>query len=180
MLASSQIASGRALPRRAPAPAKAVKVRTPLQPRCQWASLAIRHPSGFAVLSAAWCPLLACQRPHSPAAACHAIPDTLDCLLLPQGVRHVASSRVSSSRRTLVVSAAAAAPRGDSSGQPSSKRVATDAAATAEAPTASPIMSKVEMWNGKKLQTQVFPLAKDTTAIRSLDWERDRFDIEFG
>jgi hypothetical protein len=41
-------------------------------------------------------------------------------------------------------------------------------------------MSKVEMWNGKKLQTQVFPLAKDTVAIRSLDWERDRFDIEFG
>jgi len=36
------------------------------------------------------------------------------------------------------------------------------------------------MWNGKKLQTQVFPLAKDTVAIRSLDWERDRFDIEFG
>lgn len=41
-------------------------------------------------------------------------------------------------------------------------------------------MSKVEMWNGKKLQTQVFPLAKDTVAIRSLDWDRDRFDIEFG
>jgi hypothetical protein len=36
------------------------------------------------------------------------------------------------------------------------------------------------MWNGKKLQMQVLPLAPDTVALRSLDWERDRFDIEFG
>lgn len=31
-----------------------------------------------------------------------------------------------------------------------------------------------------RLTTQIDVIAKDTTAIRSLDWERDRFDIEFG
>ncbi len=31
-----------------------------------------------------------------------------------------------------------------------------------------------------RLTTQVNVIAPDTTAIRSLDWERDRFDIEFG
>ncbi|KAF6259934.1 flavo protein [Scenedesmus sp. NREL 46B-D3] len=36
------------------------------------------------------------------------------------------------------------------------------------------------MWNGKRLQTQVLPLAQNTIAIRSLDYDRDRFDIEFG
>lgn len=30
-----------------------------------------------------------------------------------------------------------------------------------------------------KLTLQVLPIADDTTAIRSLDWDRDRFDIEF-
>jgi flavorubredoxin/flavin reductase (DIM6/NTAB) family NADH-FMN oxidoreductase RutF len=32
----------------------------------------------------------------------------------------------------------------------------------------------------KRLTTQVGSIAPDTTAIRSLDWDRDRFDIEFG
>lgn len=32
----------------------------------------------------------------------------------------------------------------------------------------------------KRLTMQVEDVAADTTAIRSLDWERDRFDIEFG
>lgn len=41
-------------------------------------------------------------------------------------------------------------------------------------------MSELEKWQGeKRLQTQVLPIAKDTVAIRSLDWDRDRFDIEF-
>jgi len=31
-----------------------------------------------------------------------------------------------------------------------------------------------------KLQTQIMKLTEDTTVIRSLDWDRDRFDIEFG
>lgn len=31
-----------------------------------------------------------------------------------------------------------------------------------------------------RLTTQIDIIAKDTTAIRSLDWDRDRFDIEFG
>jgi flavorubredoxin len=32
----------------------------------------------------------------------------------------------------------------------------------------------------KRLTIQVEPVADDTTTIRSLDWDRDRFDIEFG
>ena len=32
----------------------------------------------------------------------------------------------------------------------------------------------------KRLTVQVADLTADTTAIRSLDWDRDRFDIEFG
>jgi len=32
----------------------------------------------------------------------------------------------------------------------------------------------------KRLTVQTVEIAADTTAIRSLDWERDRFDIEFG
>ncbi|MBF2057319.1 MAG: diflavin flavoprotein [Cyanobacterium sp. T60_A2020_053] len=32
----------------------------------------------------------------------------------------------------------------------------------------------------KRLTTQVQKIATDTTVIRSLDWDRDRFDIEFG
>jgi flavorubredoxin/flavin reductase (DIM6/NTAB) family NADH-FMN oxidoreductase RutF len=32
----------------------------------------------------------------------------------------------------------------------------------------------------KRLTIQVEEIAEDTTTIRSLDWERDRFDIEFG
>jgi hypothetical protein len=35
------------------------------------------------------------------------------------------------------------------------------------------------MWREKRLQTQVLNVAEDTVAIRSLDWDRDRFDIEF-
>lgn len=39
-------------------------------------------------------------------------------------------------------------------------------------------MSKVEKWGGeKRLQTQTAPIAQDTTTIRSLDWDRDRFDM---
>lgn len=41
--------------------------------------------------------------------------------------------------------------------------------------------SDIEMWEGsKRLQTQVSEIGPDTTCIRSLDWDRDRFDIEFG
>ena len=46
--------------------------------------------------------------------------------------------------------------------------------------TKEPEMSDVNMWNGKRIQTQVCGIAQDTTTIRSLDWDRDRFDIEFG
>ncbi|MGB5592458.1 MAG: diflavin flavoprotein A, partial [Crocosphaera sp.] len=32
----------------------------------------------------------------------------------------------------------------------------------------------------KRLTIQTGDIAEDTTTIRSLDWDRDRFDIEFG
>jgi len=32
----------------------------------------------------------------------------------------------------------------------------------------------------KRLTMQTGEIAPDTTVIRSLDWDRDRFDIEFG
>ena len=32
----------------------------------------------------------------------------------------------------------------------------------------------------QRLTVQTVELAADTTAIRSLDWDRDHFDIEFG
>lgn len=42
-------------------------------------------------------------------------------------------------------------------------------------------LSAVTLWgDGKRLQTQVAPVAADTITIRCLDWDRDRFDIEFG
>jgi len=41
--------------------------------------------------------------------------------------------------------------------------------------------SEVEVYDGKKrLQTQATTVGADTTCVRSLDWDRDRFDIEFG
>jgi hypothetical protein len=61
-------------------------------------------------------------------------------------------------------------------------RAVSTAAAAVEAPvsTSAAKLSPIEMWNGKRLQTQVLPLAQNTIAIRSLDYDRDRFDIEFG
>mmetsp|Transcript_9557 Transcript_9557/g.20353 ORF Transcript_9557/g.20353 Transcript_9557/m.20353 type:complete len:623 (+) Transcript_9557:94-1962(+) len=54
------------------------------------------------------------------------------------------------------------------------------AVAAVDAPTKVE-MSEVVMWNGdRRIQTQVLPIAADTVSIRSLDWDRDRFDIEFG
>ncbi len=42
-------------------------------------------------------------------------------------------------------------------------------------------LSDIQLWNSdKRLQTQVTEVAEDTLTIRSLDWDRDRFDIEFG
>eukprot|EP00210_Caulerpa_lentillifera_P001943 g1865.t1 len=43
------------------------------------------------------------------------------------------------------------------------------------------VLSEVEIWDKtRRLQTQVFNVGDDTVCIRSLDWDRDRFDIEFG
>jgi hypothetical protein len=43
-----------------------------------------------------------------------------------------------------------------------------------------PKMSGIKMFQGdKRLQTQVLKIADNTVCIRSLDWDRDRFDIEF-
>ncbi|KAL4448067.1 hypothetical protein ABPG75_005286 [Micractinium tetrahymenae] len=53
-------------------------------------------------------------------------------------------------------------------------------AAAVDAPAAAPKLSEIEMWNGnKRLQTVVADVAPNTITIRSLDWDRDRFDIEF-
>lgn len=41
-------------------------------------------------------------------------------------------------------------------------------------------MVKTPIKTNKRLTTQTGQIAADTTAIRSLDWDRDRFDIEFG
>lgn len=41
--------------------------------------------------------------------------------------------------------------------------------------------SAIQMFEGtKRLQTQVAEVGENTTCIRSLDWDRERFDIEFG
>jgi hypothetical protein len=76
-----------------------------------------------------------------------------------------------------------ASSKPEAAGAAAARSVAT-AAAAVEAPVQAPSAAKlspVEMWNGnKRLQTQVLPLAQDTIAIRSLDYDRDRFDIEFG
>lgn len=47
---------------------------------------------------------------------------------------------------------------------------------------AVPTMSEIVNWGAKsnRLQTQVLDLGQDTVCIRCLDWDRDRFDIEFG
>jgi flavorubredoxin len=45
----------------------------------------------------------------------------------------------------------------------------------------APKLSQVVKWQeNKRIQTQILPIAADITTIRSLDWDRDRFDIEFG
>ncbi|KAH9308362.1 hypothetical protein KI387_036273 [Taxus chinensis] len=46
--------------------------------------------------------------------------------------------------------------------------------------TASKLSGVLEWENGKRLQVQRTPIAPHVTTIRSLDWDRDRFDIEFG
>jgi hypothetical protein len=38
----------------------------------------------------------------------------------------------------------------------------------------------VQVIQGKRLQVISAPVAEDTITIRCLDWDRDRFDIEFG
>ena len=58
---------------------------------------------------------------------------------------------------------------------------ATAAPPAAARTTVATKMSEIVLWNGdKRIQTQVLPVADDTVGIRSLDWDRDRFDIEFG
>lgn len=53
------------------------------------------------------------------------------------------------------------------------------AAAVTAAPPAK--LSKVINWQpNKRLQTQTSQITSDISTIRSLDWDRDRFDIEFG
>eukprot|EP00249_Psilotum_nudum_P015689 c25468_g1_i1 orf=99-1802(+) len=44
----------------------------------------------------------------------------------------------------------------------------------------SQLSKVVHSQQGRRLQTQILQIAPDITTIRSLDWDRDRFDIEFG
>ncbi len=42
----------------------------------------------------------------------------------------------------------------------------------------APKLSQVVKWQeNKRIQTQILPIAADITTIRSLDWDRDRFDM---
>lgn len=82
---------------------------------------------------------------------------------------------------------AAAATRGGlkpsrRSASKSVPRGVTTTRAAVSAPEQSEVRnSDIVMWDGtKRLQTQVSEIGVDTTCIRSLDWDRDRFDIEFG
>ncbi|KAK9802723.1 hypothetical protein WJX73_000981 [Symbiochloris irregularis] len=74
----------------------------------------------------------------------------------------------------------AALPAGGSNSRDVSTQAASLAEAPVEAPTATELSKIVEWGQKKRLQTQVAPVADDTITIRSLDWDRDRFDIEFG
>eukprot|EP00793_Prasinoderma_coloniale_P005039 PRCOL_00000800-RA len=54
------------------------------------------------------------------------------------------------------------------------------AAVAAPAPCTGTISEPLLWGEGNKLQTQVVEIGENTTAIRCLDWDRARFDIEFG
>ncbi|MEW5306825.1 MAG: hypothetical protein WDW36_009263 [Sanguina aurantia] len=95
----------------------------------------------------------------------------------PKTVRAVSrtvSSKCSQQRRANFVA--------NSLSQRSSSSVHAATAELSAPTTASPSssLSPIESWNGKRLQTQVLQVAENTLSIRSLDWDRDRFDIEFG
>jgi hypothetical protein len=63
----------------------------------------------------------------------------------------------------------------------SSKRsLAITKGAAVDAPTAEVKDYGVQVIQGKRLQVISAPVAEDTITIRCLDWDRDRFDIEFG
>lgn len=64
---------------------------------------------------------------------------------------------------------------------PARVRVSVSVSASAAAVAAPAKLSSIVNWQpGKRLQTQTAPITSDITTIRSLDWDRDRFDIEFG
>uniref|UniRef100_A0A0C9RM04 TSA: Wollemia nobilis Ref_Wollemi_Transcript_11596_2105 transcribed RNA sequence n=1 Tax=Wollemia nobilis TaxID=56998 RepID=A0A0C9RM04_9CONI len=64
-------------------------------------------------------------------------------------------------------------------GRMRSIRATLDSAVDLEVAT-SKLSNVLEWEKGKRLQTQTTPIAPSVTTIRSLDWDRDRFDIEFG
>jgi len=82
-------------------------------------------------------------------------------------------------RRRTGATAQGPAPRPEPSKSKPRLRIGTRTAAGAV--DATPKLSEVFTWKeDKRIQTQVLPVAEGTTTIRSLDWDRDRFDIEFG
>ena len=60
-------------------------------------------------------------------------------------------------------------------------RFVTPQAATVDAPVAGAVKDYgVNIVQGKRLQVISAPVTKDTITLRCLDFDRDRFDIEFG
>jgi flavorubredoxin/flavin reductase (DIM6/NTAB) family NADH-FMN oxidoreductase RutF len=95
------------------------------------------------------------------------------------------SASALASRLATANAASLAGARGPARGSRRGRRAPplTRAKAVAEPPGAPADVrnSDIEMFEGtKRLQTQVTEIGPDTTCIRSLDWDRDRFDIEFG
>lgn len=94
------------------------------------------------------------------------------------------SASASLASRAVTANAPALVSRARMTRRVAAARAATVRAAIAEPPgsSASEVKnSEIQMFEGtKRLQTQVAEIGADTTCIRSLDWDRDRFDIEFG
>ena len=93
----------------------------------------------------------------------------------------MASRAPATTRATAALSSRARVRRASRSARASTTTFTTRAAIAEPEPVTEVNNSEIELFEGKKrLQTQTSVIGPDTTCIRSLDWDRDRFDIEFG
>ena len=93
----------------------------------------------------------------------------------------MASRAPATTRATAALSSRARVRRASLSARASTTTFTTRAAIAEPEPVTEVNNSEIELFEGKKrLQTQTSVIGPDTTCIRSLDWDRDRFDIEFG